>query len=252
MIWNADPAFWARHSPVLFPIVGTLKNDTYRYNSKQYLLSRHGFARDMEFQPLNQSDDSITFLLTENEATLKVYPFHFELQLIYTLIENSLCIHYKVFNKSSEILYFSIGAHPAFALSGKFEDYTIRMEQQEKLQYHLLENDLISEKTGYLNLKNKDFDLDYDLFKNDALVFKHLKSKSLTILQKQKPLLKVNFKEFPYLGIWTKAGAPFICIEPWFGYSDTSKASGNLPEKDGIQTLSSNSQFDAKFSIEVF
>ena len=147
---------------------------------------------------------------------------------------------------------FSIGAHPAFALPNKFENYSLEFEKQESLNYYLLENNLISNKTESLSLKDKKIPLNYELFQNDALIFKTLKSKSLTILENNKPLLKVNFENFPSLGIWTKIDAPFLCIEPWFGYSDTTESSGNLFEKEGIQVLEADETFKSKFSIEIF
>jgi len=250
-IWEGNPAFWGKHSPVLFPIVGTLKNNNYIYNGHAYSLSRHGFARDMEFRLSEKTNDSAVFSLLYNEETLKVYPFKFELQLIYTLEENSLNIAYKVINMENSELLFSIGAHPAFALGGTFEEYSIEMEKPEKLEYHLLDNDLLSDKTKTIAPKDNSFDLNYPLFENDALIFKRLESESLTILNKQQPFLRISFKGFPFLGIWTKQNAPFICIEPWYGHSDTTGSNGNLTDKQGIQKLDVNSIFNATFSITI-
>jgi galactose mutarotase-like enzyme len=251
-IWEGNPAFWGKHSPILFPIVGTLKNNSYHYNGAEYHLSRHGFARDTEFKLIEKSENSVTFSLISSEETRKVYPFDFELQIIYTLDERSLNIEYKVINKSKSQMPFSIGAHPAFALPGNFENYSLEFENEESLEYHLLENDLISYKTKKLEVKNKILHLNYQLFENDALVFKSLQSKSLTILENSNPVLRVDFKDFSNLGIWTKKDAPFICIEPWLGYSDTEENFGNLFKKEGIQILNSGKSFKAKFNIEIF
>ena len=248
-IWEGNPAIWGKHSPVLFPIVGTLKNNSYQYDDKEYHLSRHGFARDMEFELIDKKKNSAIFSMKSSEETLKVYPFEFELQLIYTLEEKSLSIQYKVINKSKTRMPFSIGAHPAFALNGNFENYSIEFEQEEPLEYYLLENDLISNKTKKLAVHHKQIPLNYQLFKNDALIFKSLQSNSLTILKNSIPMIRVNFKGFPNLGIWTKKDAPFLCIEPWFGYSDTEVNSGNLFEKEGIQILEENETFKSEFSI---
>jgi len=250
-IWGGNPDFWGKHSPVLFPIVGTLKNNSYQYNDREFHLSRHGFARDMVFKLIEKTENSAVFSILSSEETLKVYPFEFELQIIYTLEENSLSIQYKVINKSKTQMPFSIGAHPAFALSGKFENYSIAFEKEEPLEYFLLENDLISNKTKKLKVNNKRIPLTYQLFENDALIFKTFKSNSLTILENENPVLRVNFKDFPNLGIWTKKDAPFLCIEPWFGYSDTEDSSGNLFEKEGIQILEENKTFNSEFSIEI-
>lgn len=250
-IWNGNPDFWPKHSPVLFPIVGSLKNDTYTFNEKEYQLSRHGFARDMEFQLIGKTESSATFSLSYNEETLQEYPFKFELQILYQLENNKLNIAYKVINKQQKQLPFSIGAHPAFALPREFSDYSIQFEKEEKLEYSLLENGLISNITETLDTSNNTVSLNYKLFENDALVFKTIQSSSLTILENSKPYIKVDFEDFPNLGIWTKENAPFICIEPWFGYSDTLEKSGDLFKKEGILILEADQTFNSAFSIEV-
>ncbi|RZJ53230.1 MAG: aldose 1-epimerase family protein, partial [Flavobacterium sp.] len=182
---------------------------------------------------------------------LEKYPFDFELQLIYTLKEKELTIAYKVINKGDSKIPFSIGAHPAIALPGDFKNYSFQFEKNEVLKYNLLENDLISNKTEILETTNNLVPLHYKLFENDALVFKTLESNSITILDNSKPYVKVNFEDFPSLGIWTKENAPFVCIEPWFGYSDTADNSGDLFKKEGILVLDANETFNAKFSIEI-
>lgn len=250
-IWEGNPDFWGKHSPVLFPIVGTLKNNTYKIKDKEYNLSRHGFARDMEFELIDKTENKAVFSLKSSAETLKKYPFEFELQLIYTLNENSLDLEYKVINKGEEKMPFSIGAHPAIALPDNFEDYAIKFEKEENLKYNLLENDLISSKTKVLETSSGIIPLNYELFKNDALVFKTLESKSLTILKNANPYIQVDYKDFPSLGIWTKENAPFICIEPWFGYSDTADNSGDLFKKEGILVLDAGQKFHSQFSIKV-
>jgi galactose mutarotase-like enzyme len=250
-IWEGNPEYWGKHSPVLFPIVGTLKNNSYHYNNIEYHLSRHGFAREMEFKLLYKTENSATFSIGTTGETLKNYPFDFELQICYTSNENILDIEYKVINKGSSPIPFSIGAHPAFSLVGNFENYSISFNQEESLEYYLLEKDLVSNKTKKLTVENKKTDLNYALFENDALIFKSLESNSLTILEKSNPLLKVNFEGFPSLGIWTKKDAPFLCIEPWFGYSDTEEKFGDLFQKEGILILEAKEAFQSKFSIEI-
>ena len=251
-VWNGNPEFWGKHSPVLFPIVGTLKNNTYSIDNKEYKLSRHGFARDMEFELIKKEVNSVTFALKSSEKTLKLYPFKFELHIIYTLEETCLIIQYVVINSNNIAMPFSIGAHPAFSLTGNFEEYAIEFEQEESLNYFLLENDLVSNTTQKLETNNKKITLSYRLFDADALVFKILKSNSLSILKNSEPLFKINFEGFPNLGIWTKNNAPFICIEPWYGYSDTSESTGDLFEKEGIQILEANTIFKTTFSIDIF
>jgi galactose mutarotase-like enzyme len=250
-IWEGNPDFWGKHSPVLFPIVGTLKNNSFVYNDTKYTLTRHGFARDMEFTLVEKTENSATFSIQSNSETLNNYPFKFELQIQYTLINTILEIEYTVINKDNIEIPFSIGAHPAFALPRNFEDYSLDFEKVEPLEYTLLENDLVSKQTEKIHTETNTVPLTYELFKRDALIFKKLQSNSLTIIEKEKPILKVHFQDFPSLGIWTKVGAPFICIEPWFGYSDTNESNDNLFEKEGGIVLEANDTFQAKFSIEI-
>ena len=250
-MWEGNPNFWGKHSPILFPIVGTLKNNTFYHNNTKYTLTRHGFARDMDFELIEKTEDSATFSIQSNSETLLNYPFEFELQIQYTLINTTVELDYKVVNKDNSEIPFSIGAHPAFALPSNFENYSLDFEKVEPLEYTLLENDLVSQQIEKIHTDTNRVPLTYELFKRDALIFKKLQSNSLTIIEEEKPILKVHFQDFPSLGIWTKVGAPFICIEPWFGYSDTTESNGNLFEKEGVIVLEANAKFQAKFSIEI-
>lgn len=250
-IWNGNPDFWGKHSPVLFPIVGALKDDCYFYEGKKYNLSRHGFARDFEFEAIESSSNAASFLLKQNPEIRAKYPFEFELQMDYKLVDNSLIISYIIRNKSNGEMPFSIGAHPAFALPNSFEDYSLKFEKEENLITHELENNLFSGKTRPINLDKTNLPLTYSLFEKDALVFKTIQSKKVTILENQEPLLKVNFEDFSSLGIWTVQNAPFICIEPWIGFADDATSNGNLFDKTNIQILKENSSFEASFSIEL-
>ena len=231
-MWEGNPNFWGKHSPILFPIVGTLKNNTFYHNNTKYTLTRHGFARDMEFTLVEKTENSATFSIQSNSETLLNYPFEFELQIQYTLINTTVEIDYIVVNKDNSEIPFSIGAHPAFSLPSNFEDYSLDFEKVEPLEYTLLENDLVSQQTEKIHTDTNRVPLTYELFKRDALIFKKLQSNSLTIIEEEKPILKVHFKDFPSLGIWTKVDAPFICIEPWFGFSDTTESNGNIFEKE--------------------
>lgn len=250
-IWEGNPAFWGKHSPVLFPIVGTLKNNTYHYNGKEYHLSRHGFARDKEFTLSDKSKNSATFSLASSKESNKVFPFDFELQVIYTLDGNRLIIAYKIINNNNYTMPFSIGAHPAFSLPKPFGEYALEFEYPESLTSFELENDLLSDKATTIEMVGNQIPLDYSLFEKDALIFKKLQSKAITILENNSPLLRVQFNDFPNLGIWTKTNAPFLCIEPWLGYSDTVHSSGNILEKEGIQLLESKKSLEYNFSIEI-
>ena len=250
-IWEGNPEFWGKHSPVLFPIVGTLKNNCYNYNDNSYHLLRHGFARDYDFELISQTENQAVFSLISNDETKKVFPFNFELQLCYTLLDNKLTLAYKVINKDTVTIPFSIGAHPAFALPQSFTNYTLEFEKAESLMSYQLENDLLSDTTNSIELLGNELPLTYSLFENDALIFKKLNSKQISILENQKPLIRIQFEDFPHFGIWTKNNAPFICLEPWLGYSDTVHSSGTILEKETIQLVQSNNTFNCHFSIEI-
>ncbi len=250
-IWEGNPEFWGKHSPVLFPIVGTLRNNSFLYDNEPYNLSRHGFAREQDFQIKSQSEQSITFSLLSNEATKLVYPFDFELLINYHLVDISLKITYTVKNIGKEMLPFSIGGHPAFSLKEDFTKYSLKFETSENLKSYRLIDELVSNRFDEIQLKEKNLPLSYSLFENDALIIKEMQSKSITILKGNIPILKFDFVDFPNFGIWTKVGAPFICLEPWVGYSDTTENSGNIIEKEGIQLLERNSEKKYTFSISI-
>jgi galactose mutarotase-like enzyme len=250
-MWEGNPAFWKNQSPVLFPIVGTLKNNSFYYNENQYQILRHGFARNMEFTLIERSENQAIFSLISTEESLKIYPFDFEFRMIYTLDKNQLIITYLVINNNDCIMPFSIGAHPAFALPQSFENYTLAFEHTETLTSYLLEDNLLSDTTTTVEMSDNKLPLTYSLFEKDALVFKKLQSKEITILENESPILKVQFNDFPHLGIWTLNNAPFICIEPWIGYADTTHTSGNILEKEGIRLLDAKKSFQCSFNIEI-
>lgn len=250
-IWEGNPDFWGKHAPVLFPIVGTLKNGGYRYDNQTYELPRHGFARDREFRLIDRHSDKAVFSLQSDPETLKKYPFRFELQLSYTLTDNRLVVGYKIINQELFAMPFSIGAHPAFALPQPFDSYTLQFEQPEILTSYELENDLLSNKTNRIATNNGNLPLNYSLFEKDALIFKKLASKAITILENQKPLLRFDFGDFPNFGIWTKPGAPFLCLEPWIGYSDPVDANGELTQKEAIRLLDAKSSCLVEYSMEI-
>ena len=250
-IWTIDEKYWNKTSPILFPIVGRLKNDSYSIEDKNYELPRHGFARNFEFEIEHKTENAVVLLLTENQETLKQYPFQFELRLKYEIIENSLKLNYSIINKSQEIMPFSIGAHPAFAIDGLFSDYTLDFNQSEDFISHELEKEQFNNSSKKIPSENGKINLDYALFEKDALVFKQLKSNKLTLSKKNQPYLSVEFKDFPYLGIWTKPNAPFLCIEPWCGLADNINHNGNIYEKEGIHLLDKQADFQRKINISI-
>jgi galactose mutarotase-like enzyme len=250
-IWEGNPEYWGKHSPILFPIVGSLKNNSYHYNNSIYHLPRHGFARELDFDIIEQSNEKVVFSLKESATTLEKYPFKFELQISYTLSNSELKIGFNVINNNPFSMPFSIGAHPAFAIANNFQNYKLIFEKSENLVVSKLENDLISNTTYKLPIENNSLPLTYSLFENDALIFKTIESKSIAIAENDIPFLKVHYNNFPSLGIWTKSQAPFICIEPWIGYADTIENNGNLEEKEGIKILGINQTFETNYFIEI-
>lgn len=249
-MWEGNPEFWGKHSPILFPIVGTLKNNTYTLNGNEYSMTRHGFARDNHFNVKEHNSRNVIFSFTSNDDTKKQFPFDFELELKYELRDKKLSMDYTVRNTGNTAMPFSLGAHPAFALPDNFNKYSLHFETAEPLISSTLENDLISDKTIQIQTNNGELPLFYDLFKDDALILKSLQSDFIEIKKDGVAFLKVEFNDFPHLGIWTKQDAPFICIEPWQGYSDSYNADGDFTRKDGIVTLQPQEEFSAGFSIE--
>ncbi len=256
-LWHGDPKYWGRRAPVLFPIVGRLKNNQYLYNGKTYQMTQHGFARDNEFELVEEKQDSLTYALEENEATLEKYPFKFRLELKYIIQNNSLAVKYRVINKDQKDIYFSIGAHPAFywplADDEKKEDYYLEFEKEEKAEKYLLESGLLNHQTEPVLDNQKILNLNSDIFKDDALVFKDLQSEKIALKSRSSELeVELEFKNFPYLGIWSQsAEAPFICLEPWQGIADSIDSSGRIEEKEGIKKLSPGEEFSCTHKITI-
>lgn len=251
-IWEGNPEFWGKYSPILFPIVGTLKNNSYNYNGKQYHLSRHGFARDNEFIVSEVTENKAVFSLSSSKETLENYPFDFELRVIYILDNHSLILQYGVLNKGESKMPFSIGGHPAFALPNNFENYSLRFENDKSIISYSLKEDLLSEETTTFELAENQLPLAYSLFANDALIIKKLASDKIQILENNVPKVEIQLGKFPNLGLWTKDKAPFLCIEPWYGYSDTIANTGDLFKKEGIIILNEKEVFETSFGIKIF
>ncbi|HBK4868015.1 TPA: aldose 1-epimerase family protein [Listeria monocytogenes] len=257
-LWNADSKFWGRHSPVLFPTVGRLVEDTYLVDGKPYHLGQHGFARDRDFQVIEQTEKSVRFELDADEDSLAVYPYKFKLSIIYTIEKNTVAVSYEVENTDNKRIYFSIGAHPAFNLpltdGTTFEDYYLDFGTEENLETLCLEGPYRSGEIKKVVDKPAQYlPLSYDLFKNDALIFEALKQKEMTIKSDKTPhFVKVSFPEFPFVGAWTaKPGTPFLCIEPWYGIADGAGESVELRDKAGIEHLEPEAVFASEYEITV-
>ncbi len=256
-IWQTIPSIWGFHAPNLFPIVGGLNNDTFSVDGKTYSLGRHGFARTSKFRRIESAPQQGIFELKYSDDTLKVYPYKFEFQVIYQLNGRTLKISYKVINMDDKTIYFSVGAHPAFNVPinnlGNFNDYYIEFETQEELLSHQLSvKGMQTDQTVTIPTENQKLHLNKALFENDALVFKNLKSKSVTLKSNfTNKQVKVEYPHFNYLGLWTKHDAPFICIEPWLGCSDTEGQTLDFTQKEAIQKLEHGHVFEVDFSITV-
>lgn len=256
-LWHGDSKYWGRRAPVLFPIVGRLKDDKYQYKGQEYKMTQHGFARDNEFKLIEQEKNSLTYALEENKETLKKYPFKFRLEIKYTLKKNSLAVTYTVINTDQKKIYFSIGAHPAFYWpleeDEKKEDYYLEFEKEEYAPKYLLKAGLLNNKKELILDNQKRLKLNSAIFKDDALVFKDLKSEKVTLKSRKSDReVEVEFKNFPYLGIWSQSkAAPFICIEPWQGIADSVDSSGKIKEKEGINKLKIGEKFKCTHTITI-
>ncbi|MCS5422459.1 MULTISPECIES: aldose 1-epimerase family protein [Psychrilyobacter] len=255
-MWNADPEFWGRTSPVLFPIVGGLKDGKYSYHGITYEMGQHGFARDNKFEVISKEENRVVFLLESNEETLKKYPFEFKLYLEYSLKNGCLSIEYRVENLSHEEIYFSVGAHPAFSIptdrDTKISDYYLEFEKNETASILPLEGRNISRNTIKFLENSKKIELSEDLFKDDAFIFKGLNSKKVSLkCKKNTRVVTMDYSNFEYIAFWNKVGAEFVCLEPWNGIADFVDASGRLEEKDGIIKLEGHGEYRASLKIRV-
>ncbi|MDG5490071.1 aldose 1-epimerase family protein [Psychroserpens sp. SPM9] len=258
-VWQADPEVWPRHAPILFPIVGRLKDHEYTYKDKTYPMKQHGFARDNDFKVVEKTETSITFEQVATDESKTIYPFDFVLQVKYILEGKSLQTEYIVKNPStSEDLYFTIGAHPGFNCpfeeGQKRNEYQLVFDEKISPKFHsnvkgLYEGDTyeVFEEDGIMKLPDTIFDkgsLTFNPNKFSKVIFVHEPT--------QKKYLSVEFKGFPYLGIWSpNDSSPFVCIEPWYGIADRKDHNKDYRQKDGVMKLAPNDTFNCSFSIEI-
>ena len=223
-------SYWNRHAPVLFPIVGKLKDGKTEIDGKTYEMGQHGFARDMEFEQISEH----SYVLKWNEETLKKFPFKFELYISYEINNDEVKTKYRVVNKDEKTMIFGLGGHPAFCCEYSSGKYRLEFENiEDKIEIYQLENGLIKttpEKTSRFIKENRIF-LEKNTFKNDAIILKNIKSRKVYLKTEAKNILTMDFKDFPYLGIWSKEDAPFVCIEPWFNTTNKIDSNGILEEK---------------------
>jgi galactose mutarotase-like enzyme len=257
-MWSGDAAFWGKHSPVLFPIVGTLKNNQYEYKGQTYTLPRHGFARDQQFAVENQATDAITFLIKSNEETGKVFPFSFEFRIRYTVVESALAVTYEVTNTGKEEGYFSVGGHPAFKVpltkGTSYNDYYLAFDQEEAApRWPISPDGLIEAEPTPLFQDARLLPLTKALFQKDALVLKGLKSSRITLKSDEtKHGLTMDFPGFPFFGIWAARDADFVCLEPWCGIADGVGSNQQLTDKEGINKLNGAAVFTRTWTVSLF
>ena len=248
--------FWNQHSPILFPIVGKLRYDATIINGKEYAIPKHGFAMNMNFTKIGNH----YYKLRANEETLKQFPFDFELYVKYTTFRNKLIVNYRVVNKSpNETMLFGIGGHPGFKVDYYKEKATVEFEEEEDdikiipvdISVGLMDNRTID---GNTVLENKKIlRIKKDSFVNDAIVFTNIKSKSVILKNDGKKLVKFNFRNFKYLGIWSAVGdAPYVCFEPWYNTPDYVNSTKEFKEKKDIITLKPRQRTSLSYSVEFF
>jgi galactose mutarotase-like enzyme len=257
-MWSGDAAFWGKTSPVLFPIVGTLKKDAFLYNGKSYSLPRHGFARDKVFEIESRTIDQVAFRIESGLETLSKFPFSFSLRIVYQIKDNLLTVSYDVVNEGSQAMYFSLGAHPAFKVplvdGTQYDDYFLEFNSTENaLAWAISPEGLIATETIPVLKNTTRLSLKKELFYKDALVFKNLRSDSIAIKSgRHSHGLDFAFAGFPFFGIWAAKDADFVCLEPWCGIADSVSHNQSLTEKEGIQHLDAGKSWSRNWSIKCF
>jgi galactose mutarotase-like enzyme len=256
-LWDGDEKYWNRHSPILFPIVCGLWEDTYRLGDKEYKLGRHGFARDTNFQLISQGEDRVTFALHDSEETLKDYPYHFNLAITYRLEDNKIHVIWHVQNTDNKDIFFQIGGHPAFLVPGakKGEHLTGRLRFDNKNPERLYGNVGGCVVEGYHKVETNDgiWDFEEETFADDAVIFDRSQLHHIELLdEKGKPQVTLGI-DTPAVGIWSPTGkhAPFVCIEPWYGLHDWAEYKGDFRNKYLMNKLLPGSSFMSEYVITI-
>jgi galactose mutarotase-like enzyme len=240
LIWQAGAA-WPRHAPLLFPIVGRLKNDELQHQGVAYPMTQHGFARDQDFEWIERKDGMCSLLLRDSTVTRARYPFAFRLAVTYRLEDAALDVTLGLTNPGDEVLPASVGAHPAFnwpLVEGiAKEGYSLTFSDEESMPIRRLKDGLLRAKAEPSPVQGKTLALSERLFDDDAIILDRLASRSVVFAADHGPALDVSWNGFGQLGIWSKPGAPFLCIEPWRGFASPSDFEGEFTEKPGIMQI---------------
>lgn len=244
---------WNRHAPILFPIVGKLKNDQTIINGKTYHMGQHGFAKDMKFKDLEKSNLKHKYVLESNSETLEKFPFKFSLYVTHTIKEDSLETKYKVVNKDKKKMIFGLGGHPAFICDYSSGKYSVEFEKKENnIKFMSLSKGLILEKESPNILEDNCIKLNKNSFVKDAIIMKDIESNKVYLKENEKKVLEFDFTGFPYLGLWAKIGAPFVCIEPWMNTADKVNTDGKLESKENILKLMPNEEFECSYKVKFY
>ncbi len=251
-MWSADPKFWANTAPVMFPMIGTLKDNKTLILGKEYSLPKHGFVRDLELKIENVSPTSVTFSLEQNDYTKQFYPFDFKFSLTYTLKADGITETHRVKNNSDVEMAYCIGGHPAFALDSNLSDYRLEFAKAETAAaplYDLSVHLFMPEQRTELLKGEKVLALNHELFHKDVIYFDECESRSVSLLNKENKGLRVDYPDFTSLGVWQAKDAPFLCIEPWCGSADFADCSGRFEEKRGVEKLKAGEEKAYTFTI---
>ncbi len=253
-IWQADPTVWNRHAPILFPIVGKLNQDTISINGSYYNMKQHGFARDLEFELVQKSNNELKFRLVSNSETFSLFPFHFELFVSYRFVlnTNTIDITYEVNNLSDLTMPFSIGAHPGFQLPmPNLEEYEINFFTMDSFEKQLLLNGLFSGMQEKVNLTDHKLHLNRDTFSKDAIVIKNIATKRIALKHKKSAYqVEMCYDDYTDFGIWSKTNCQdFVCLEPWLGYADNIDSNTSIENKKGIILLKPQGTFASSYQI---
>src|SRR5690606_25102178 len=256
LLWQRDPLFWGKSSPVLFPFIGELKGGVYTYDHKVFQMPKHGFARNCNFDVARHTEGEISFLLRSNETTLEIYPFAFELYLHYKLDHRRLSCTYDVRNPSDQDMLFSIGGHPAFQLDFTSKDclldYYLQFPDDKVLTRYSFKEGLLRVQPQNVLLENGRLYLKGDMFVDDAWVLKDLRSTEVHLKNQQKDYhIRFRFAGFPYLGLWAPVGAPFLCLEPWCGVNDLETHAGELQKKEGMVRINAFSSWTRCWDVTI-
>ena len=248
-IWQVDPEVWGGSAPILFPIIGKLKDGVTRIHGKSYEIPKHGVLRTRDAHLIEQDRDRVVMQFTSDEETLKCYPFPFAFTVEFQLLETGLEVNYAVSNPGTEIMFFSVGSHPAFALDledHSLSEYSIEFSEPETLDLYGFKGEYLGMMEEHYLKEQSSFQLEASVFEENALIFQNIKSRTIRL---NPGGIEVAIRNHPHLGIWQVPGAPYICIEPWYSFDDAADSDGVFENKPGIMKLPAEKTFETGYTI---